>query len=330
MPETKRAMNVSTSIRLLGPVNAELERYRGKPVFFEPLYGNNGDKLIQLGSHILLCSLRVIWTRNPKHSNIIVVNGGGAMNDMWRFGLEKLKYYSRRYPDIPLMVLPSSFHFDTTDFASLFQGRTSPIFLYTRERASFKILEGIAFPCETALGLDHDMAFYLCGTAYLQQLQSQKATEHVLLVERGDLESLTGGHFRPRGRISRYLPKAVKMPLAQFVLNPLKRLAHMSSTHTMMPTTTFARETLAHVWAEYPQFKGLALYNADISSPSICSFQRFGQLIARAALVVTTRLHIAILAALLDKPTYLKSGVYHKIAGVYEHSLSAYPHVRLI
>jgi exopolysaccharide biosynthesis predicted pyruvyltransferase EpsI len=330
MPRAKAAMNISASIRQLRPVNAELEHYRGRPVFFEPLEGNNGDKLIKLGSHILLRSLGVMLTREPKHAEVIVFNGGFAMSDIWRHALEKLKYYSRRYPDIPLMVLPSSFYFDTTDFTSLLEGRRTPVFLYARERASLKILEAIAFPCDASLGLDHDMAFYLRGTAYLQQLQSQKATEHILLVERGDLESLTGVHARPWGGVSRYLPRAVKRPLKQFVFNPLKRLAQACNGHTMTPTTTFARETLARVWAEYPQLEGLALYNADISEPYICSFQRFGQLIAKAAMVVTTRLHVAILAALLDKPTYLKSGVYHKIAGVYEHSLSGYPHVRLI
>jgi exopolysaccharide biosynthesis predicted pyruvyltransferase EpsI len=72
------------------------------------------------------------------------------------------------------------------------------------------------------------------------------------------------------------------------------------------------------------------VFAADISQTSLCSFDTFCSLIAQSAAVISTRLHVAVLAALLGKPTYLVAGPGTKIRSVYEYSLAEMPNVRLV
>jgi exopolysaccharide biosynthesis predicted pyruvyltransferase EpsI len=58
------------------------------------------------------------------------------------------------------------------------------------------------------------------------------------------------------------------------------------------------------------------------------TFSTYLKLIINAEAVVTDRLHVAILGAILGKKVFLLSNVYHKNRGVYEYSLSSYPNVR--
>ncbi len=60
---------------------------------------------------------------------------------------------------------------------------------------------------------------------------------------------------------------------------------------------------------------------ADISLAETCSFDGFLHHVARAAVIVTTRLHVAILGHLLNHETYLVEGSYHKFRGVFDFSM---------
>jgi exopolysaccharide biosynthesis predicted pyruvyltransferase EpsI len=57
------------------------------------------------------------------------------------------------------------------------------------------------------------------------------------------------------------------------------------------------------------------------------SFSTYLKLITNAEAIVTDRLHVAILGAILGKRVFLISNIYHKNKGVYEYSLSSYPNV---
>jgi len=57
------------------------------------------------------------------------------------------------------------------------------------------------------------------------------------------------------------------------------------------------------------------------------SFEGFVDAVARSSRIFTDRLHVAILAALLDKQATFYDNSYHKNRGVYEYSLSRYPTV---
>jgi len=54
------------------------------------------------------------------------------------------------------------------------------------------------------------------------------------------------------------------------------------------------------------------------------SFYNYVKIVASAKVVISDRLHVAILGAILGKETYLIGNIYHKNMGVYEYSLSKY------
>jgi len=320
-----------SSITTLKPLHVELAQFRGKRIFFEPLEGNNGDKLIEMGSHTLLQSIDAKLVSNPKQADAIVVNGGAGMTDIWSHGLGTLRKYNSLYADIPLIILPSSFSFTKTNFASLFCDRKAPAFIYARERYSLQLLENLAFPTDVRLGLDHDMAFQLNDTSYFKYLQTREAQKHILIVERNDAERVTNTSHQPqKPNWKRHIPWLVKRPINRHLLWKINRRSIAKQLGELGLQTEFAQEWHQKVLVDHPEFENLPVFAADISSPALCSFDRFNELIADAAVVVSTRLHVAILAAMLGKPTYIKSGSYHKIQGIFEHSLSERSNVRLV
>ncbi|BAZ48935.1 exopolysaccharide biosynthesis protein-like protein [Nostoc sp. NIES-4103] len=326
-------MNQSTQTNLLNPLLEELSKYRGKRIFFEPLHGNNGDKLIEMGSREMLQKLGANLVNQPQQADAIVVNGGAGMTDIWVHGFHTLRNYNCLYPQTPLIVLPSSFWFTETNFASLFSKRVAPAFIYAREPYSLKTLKDLVFPGDVRLGIDHDMAFHLQDSLYIKNLQSKTAQKHILIVERNDPESVTGSYQSEQTistTKSSYIPKFIKRPIRRYILTPLKHAALAKSLGEQGANTTFVQESLNQVLQDHPNLAGLPVFAADISNPDLCSFHTFSKLIAEAAVVVATRLHVGILAAMLDKPTYIKSGSYHKIRGIFEYSLVDKQNVRLV
>ena len=94
--------------------------------------------------------------------------------------------------------------------------------------------------------------------------------------------------------------------------------------------TPFARGGIERVSAEMPGLKELPVYADDVADPAVCGFGRFAELVAGAAAVVTDRISVAMFATLLDKPVWVRPGTYHKVRGVFRHSLAMRKNVRLI
>lgn len=298
-----------------------LAALRGKQVFFEPLGGNHGDTLILLGSKHVLAQYDIRLVADPHAADAIVMNGGGALGvEMWSPKLEGLRGYAQTFRDKPLVVLPSSFAFEGDALATCFSHRTAPAFLFARERYSFDKLTQ-PYPSEVHTGMADDMAFALRDTPFLSDLQKQVAARHVLLVERFDLEAVTAP---PQ-------PIAVSRSLKQYVPGPLKRALKSLVHRRRVASSNFTPTTLARLYREAPQYSHLPVVAQDVSSQLGFTFAEFQQAIAEAAVVITTRLHVGILAALLDKPTYLirGTGSYPKLQGVYEYSLAKFSHVSL-
>lgn len=307
-------------------------------IFFEPLWGNNGDKLITMGSLVLLRRCQVRRVRSPKKADIIVINGGGGMRPVFR-GVDVLNAYLKKYPGKIVIVLPSSWQFEHGPLDLVLTQREAPVYLYAREPYSYELLKTLESDM-VRIGLDHDMAFQLIGTLFLERLQRKATNRHILVVERGDVESPTTlkqettslmpfiSTIIPR-KLKEKLPLRTRVKLAQLILYPLERKVNRYKKKKAL-TTNFLNEALQIVRQQHPEYSDLPLFYGDISAPTLYSFKEFCLSIAKAAVVVTTRLHVAILAALLGKPTYLKEGPWHKIRGVYEYSLERYGCVKLI
>ncbi|MBW3609881.1 MAG: polysaccharide pyruvyl transferase family protein [Actinobacteria bacterium] len=148
-------------------------------------------------------------------------------------------------------------------------------------------------------------------------------TREISWVGRWDGKTVGGGRCGP---VTLRLHKALR----ERVVRPVKRQVFLWHGINAAARTPLAKQLLDRALFEEPSLRGLPVYAADISLPWLYSFDQFTKLVARAAAVVTTRLHVGILAALLGKPTWIKPGTFHKIRGIYEFSMAGMDHVRLV
>src|SRR5436853_308259 len=90
-PDDSPSLSTRAQAKFLGPLADLTPLLRNKKVYFEPLFGNHGDKLIEVGSSLFLQRMAVHWVRNPATADIIVINGGAAMTDIWGSGFSTLE-----------------------------------------------------------------------------------------------------------------------------------------------------------------------------------------------------------------------------------------------
>lgn len=303
-------------------LDAVLEDLRGKTVFFEPAGGNHGDALIEMGSRKVLKERGILLTGDARQADAVVVNGSGGLGvELWNEGLTGLRNLAQAFREQPFIVLPSSFYFEADHLAACFVSRTAPAWLFARDRRSLERLGSQTYPSDVQIGVADDMAFALRDSPFLAGLKQKSAARHILLVERFDREATTAPPqpIDVPSPLRRYTPRSIKFLL--------KKMVHQRR----VASSTFTPTTLDRLYAQAPEYVGLPLMNQDISSTVGFTFEQFLDAIAAAAVVITTRLHVGILAALLNKPTYLiasHSG-YRKLESVYEYSMADMPHVHL-
>lgn len=304
-------------------VTQVLGRFKGKRCFLEEGGGNNGDELIRRGSRLALQEAGIEFVPTLQEAEVIVYRGGGSMNDCYSpSGPIKLKQFQLESPETPIVVLPQSYFFTHLDFPALFANRRSPVYLFARERFSMEVLSRLVFPPAVKIALDHDMALRLKDGDLIQSLRAQCRSKHVLVVERRDIEGTSGLYDRPLPApfLKHFFPPAFRIR-AKRLYRHLRDLRGGSSEFALT-----LHEAATMYW---PQIKGLPIISADISDEGTASFDTFCSRIAESAAVITNRLHVGILAAMLGKPTLLREGSYFKITGIYEYSLSDMPLVVL-
>lgn len=309
-----------------------LGNYRNRSVFFPPiadeqgnLVGNHGDHLIELGTRVVFRHLQLRLVSNPNQADLIVLDGGGHMLEMFGAGPRLFRELSRKWPNIPLCALPGSYHYPTRSFAEEVGDRHAPVVLFCRERYSFEHLTvDHRLPPFCSIQLDHDMAFELAGDPLVKAVATGHP-KHVLIVERRDSEHPSIG-LDPR-RISTARRMVNKLIPHRFK-KPLYPLVKAIRARQQTPFRKKCEQLLA---TSYSDFVDLPRLVHDISLPYQGEdFQYFCRAIGEAAIVFTTRLHVGILAAMAGKPTFIFDGAYHKIKGIYEYSLAQMPHVTFV
>jgi len=128
-----------------------------------------------------------------------------------------------------------------------------------------------------------------------------------------------------------FVPDGIAADLAKACVRPFRRRLKqlMSRRHQEQISEPFAEECRSVLSCREPAAAECPWIVADVSDPLHYSFGKFCSLIAGARVVITTRLHAGLFGAMVGVPTYLRTGRYGKIRGVYEQSLVGYPHVRL-
>jgi exopolysaccharide biosynthesis predicted pyruvyltransferase EpsI len=300
-----------------------LSEYADARVYFAPLHGNNGDNLIEMGSRELMTRDGVHLVGSPTDADLIVVNGGGWISDLYPAAVQLLSELASTYPGTPLVVLPNTVSLSRTELLKdLFSKRTAPTFVFAREEVSYQALQQAELGKGVELSLDQDMAFHLVGSAWLENCRMMSAQRHALIVERTDAE-----HTSQVSLGKPLLPEWARRTFPNWLHARIRRARarrhRAAAVHT--PFAQNARRLFASA-----DVAGLPVYASDISDPQVCYFDEFIDLIAQAGVIATNRLHVAVLSTLLGKLTYLWPASNHKIIGVYEYSLRAYPNAKLM
>ena len=343
----------------LGRLEDTLAKFDGRRAHLRHARGDHGDRLAEMAAEALLHACGVYTISNPAKADLIVV-GSGSYCDDFKGGFDIIDSFARKFPVKPLVVLPSSFHLHAADVARVFMARIEPAYVYARDGHSIEVLEELRIPWPVSIGLDDDVLFHLGQNEYFQQLLATRADKHVLVVERRDSGRRRAGngerdasvHLEVTGMDPLLPPSASFSDTAAPAPGPgdggdapgngarkgglagrLGGLARSLRPHRWpaeAAQTPFARLAVERVGMELPALKHLPVFADDIADPAVCGFNRFAETVAAAAAVVTDRISVAVLATLLDKPVWVRPGTYHKVRGVFRHSLAMRKNVRLI
>jgi len=305
-------------------------RELGQRVYFQPIPGNFGDDLIVMGIEELAQRNGLNFISEIESAEHILIKGGGALLDVYPKLLKQFKDFFHAHADIPTTLLPTSYLLHSTSMPELVGTRTAPLHIYAREKVTYDLLKDMEFDGPVTISLDHDTAFHLQDSDFLTRLKANRTPKHILIVERIDVEALrNGGSFT--GPMAE--PSQLKKIVRTLVPVALRSKIHRATRKEPSPPvqSPFALEALEAVYRDYPQFKDLPVQALDVSSSACCkNLDEFADTIAESAVVYSTRLHVGILAAMLDIPTYVVQGVYHKISGIYDYTMSDMQHVRLL
>ena len=299
-------------------------------VYFQPIHGNLGDELIVMGIHQLAKECELNFTDNANEADHLLVKGGGALLDVYPKLLADFRLFFRNHADTPTTLLPTSYLLNSTDMAEIVGKRSAPLHIFAREKYSYDLLSNIQFDGPVTIGLDHDTAFHLENSDFISELKSGRTSEHVLIVERIDPEALSNATaFDRKGQLARSIKSSIKSVIPRAVID---QLAPLRQKPRPDPTQTpFVKAAHERVLADYPEVQDLPVVAFDVSHEKCCdSLAEFAKVISKSAVVYSSRLHVGILSAMLGIPTYLVEGVYHKIRGIREYSMSDMDHVVMI
>lgn len=280
-----------------------LETLHSKAIYFEPLHGNNGDRLILMGAKWALRKSRCKLVEKPQLADVILLNGSGGMNDIWHFSLNRLESYRTSYPSLPIIVAPSTYRFKGDQFKRICEINDTPLFFFTRDLISIEIIQNECSASHIDIQPSQDLAFELQDSDFIKNLREGVQEKHVLIVTRGDRESLSKGILtKVKGT---WVPTKLRPPLSK-ARDKLLSLKRWNTYKSLMK--------------DYGIPKNTPLVNQDISCR--VTFSEFVATIRDAALIITDRLHVGILGHMLNKETVLFPASYDKTKGVFEMSMS--------
>ncbi|WP_157075652.1 polysaccharide pyruvyl transferase family protein [Janibacter anophelis] len=307
---------------------------RGRPM------ANNGDILMRSVLHDICRQQNVQLTGNPEHDfDFVAIPPNGALLDRFKAPdliTKELKRYTRK----PLLIFPSSAQFLKQNPARMFDNRQAPTLWILREPYSMEHLErdwGNALrDVGVTLALDHDVV--ISGAEhvprYIPNAQAGGIRGRSLLVGRlgveardirNEMTTVDSYENRAGSNFKRMIVTGARS-LPPRALRPLRRIS------TFQRVNRANRELLDAAPSDIrSKFTHLdRIWGTDLSDTSLVNFEQFCRRIGDANLVLTNRLHVAIPSALLGKETVLVDSGYHKLKGIFEHSLSDLDNVRFI
>ena len=267
--------------------------------------GNAGDLLIQKGSRLLLERLGIAETSEPDSAEVILLPGGNP--SMWPgSGARLWQQLWQRFPHAEFVVGPAGFRRQYGEWRQAIIGAGKPVVgLFARDPVSFAALRSAGLPDHIEIGLSHDPALQLRGSTWLQGQRDAASNAYALLAFRDDHEGNIHG------------------------------VALLEALRDLLPTRVFHGLSRSLAWLtrrrKIQQAQGvipgeLPVIVRDASREDLDAFLTS---VRSAAEVHTDRLHVMLLAAMLDKPVVAYPTSHNKLETVYRHSLGDWARVRL-
>ena len=326
----------------LSTLLALLEPWRGARAKIVPLVdrrgralGNHGDMVMMHVFATILGDAEIAVHEDGSRSSpdLLLVPPSGALLEGYQAPALVADFLAKS-PELPVVVFPSSAYFPSTDPAAIFRDRAQPTTFILREPVSLRHLEdqwgGGLRDAGVTLALDHDVA--ITGNRHVRALFDTASTKPA----GGSL--LVASRLDPEARTFSSTP-AAGSALRRLVVASYERLPSSRARVRIRRRVTRARQAAANDWVMHrlptgarAELAGMrpSRWSRDISDASLCTFPQYLSAIADSAVVVTNRLHVAVPAAALGRRVFLVDSGYHKLRGVYEHSLRAVDDVTFV
>lgn len=293
---------------------------------------NNGDMLMHQVLHDTCSDLGISLTSRSQEADFVAIPPNGALLDRFR-APELIRQRLQPFRDRPVVVFPSSAQFLHSDPSNIFENRSAPTIWILREPYSFEHLTTDWGERLTQAGveltLDHDVV--ISGAHHVPKyFESEDSRpgghESALLVSRLGVEAQDIRNHDKSGIESyetragtqlRRLIVSTARSLPPTVFRPIRKITTRSRIQSANDALLAA--VPRHIQGRFDARARKS--GTDISDTTLASFDEFCARIASAESVLTNRLHVAIPASLLGKETVLVDSGYHKLRGIYEHSL---------
>lgn len=315
-----------------------LEPWRGTTAFIVSMLddkgqmlGNNGDRLMHAVFYRILEHLDIRTSSAHNDAQVVIVPPNGALLEMYKFP-DLLKDRLRPFPNVPVVIFPSSAYFEKRSPAFMFTGRSAPTLWIFREAFSFAQIEGLWGEEIRSLGvdlaLDHDVV--ASGHQFVGELVGHHRGSGYgsLIAARVDREALAVRSqplADPEGTMEQLPARSRQLSARLSHLADLVPYGTVRTTLTRIVRRNRLQAAGSAMLASLPdgirkEVTGKERH-VDASATQYATFEEYLGWIASSDVVVTNRLHVALPAAILGKKVILVEAGYHKLEGVYKQSL---------
>ncbi|MDR0603310.1 MAG: polysaccharide pyruvyl transferase family protein [Bacteroidales bacterium] len=281
-----------------------------------PYHPNIGDTLIWEGTKSFLKTLpyKCLYKASEStfrhkiipESVIILLHGGGNFGDLWRIHQTFRLKIIKQYPNNKIIILPQTVHYEnasTLKDDSIIMAEHKNLTICARDRKSYKILKNNFF---NTILLVPDMAFYMDQERLNKY--TVKPTKEILLLKRNDIELSKKNNYHQyiseKGAIE--IHDWPTMEHNYFVQKVIFKLIELF----------FFPKNVVDKYAE-------CIYKPFLIRTGI-------QFISQYKYIYTTRLHVAILSILLQKPFTFFDNSYGKNSSFYDTWLSDIDTIKFI
>lgn len=283
------------------------------PFYYLPNFGNLGDLLIAEGTRHFFRAHGISYTELTADTVLppsyhLVCAGGARYTKHWCREQDAALLLDKRVRQC--VILPHSIN----GVAALMAGLTESAHVICRDTASLDYCRSRG--TQAQLHLSDDMALYL-NPAELRPADTVNPPADLNEEERNTLKRL-------RGHLAETMKKRVRQASAQipFAGKEQCRVAFLlrRDSEKALPHVSPCSYDISAVW----ETSGREMrYNANM-------LIAFAEALRQADVVVTDRLHVAMMCYKSGVPVYMADNAYRKLSGVYQQSLSDCPDVHLL